>query len=98
MPGKTSENIALSFEEFVDWWKKNRKYRSKEENLRKLKEEMEYYEKKYQISTSEFIKRYEKGEFEMDDNYNDFELSCWSIAYRAFQRHSKTSDAQRGTE
>ena len=74
---------------------KNRKYRSKEENLKKLKEEMEHYEKKYQMSTSEFIDRYEKGEFEMDDNYNDFELSCWSTAYHAFQRHSDTLDTQR---
>jgi len=105
MTGKTTANVrvkgklpkdkALSFEGFVDWWKKNRKYRSEEENSRKLKEEIQQYEKKYQMSTSEFIRRYEKGEFEMDDNYNDFELSCWLTAYRAFQKRSKASDSRR---
>lgn len=47
---------------------------------------MRLYENKYKMTSSEFIERYEKGDFEMDDNYLDYELLDWEIGFRTYQR------------
>ena len=37
------------------------------------------YEKKYSMSSEEFLPRYKRGDFEMDDDYLDHELFDWSV-------------------
>jgi len=75
-----------SLEEFIGWWKTNRNNRSKEETIQHLEKEIKGYEEKYKMPTSEFIPRYERGEFEMDDNYLDYELARWRGAYLSYKR------------
>jgi hypothetical protein len=70
-----------SFEELLVTLQKKRSRYTRENVIKSLKEEIESYEKKYKMSTSEFIKCYEKGEFEMDDRYPDNELFDWYSAY-----------------
>jgi hypothetical protein len=74
-----------SFEEFLAILEKNRSHSTKEDVIKSLKEEIEGYEKKYKMKTSEFIKRYDGGEFEMDDSYPDHELFIWRNSYRSYQ-------------
>jgi hypothetical protein len=78
-----------SFEEFLAILEKNRSHSTKEDVIKSLKEEIEGYEKKYRMKTPEFIKRYDAGQFEMDDAYPDYELFRWRGAYHSYQRLKK---------
>lgn len=81
-----TKNRIPSFEEFLKESKKHGKGQSKEQFLSLIKEQMVEYEKKYQMSTIDFIPRYEAGEFEMDDRYLNHELFDWSSAHETYQR------------
>jgi hypothetical protein len=74
-----------SFEEFLAILEKNRSHYTKKDVVKSLKEEIEGYEKKYKMKTSEFIKRYDGGEFETDESYPDNELFDWYSAYLSHQ-------------
>ena len=78
-----------NFDEFLAILEKNRSHCSKKDVVKSLKKEIEKYEKKYNMTTSDFILRYDAGEFEMDDNYPDYELFQWSGAYDSYQRLQK---------
>ena len=82
---ETARNRIPSFEEFLAILEKSRSYSTKEDVVKSLKEEIKNYEKKYKMKTSEFIKRYDSGEFEMDDSYPDHELFIWRNSYRSYQ-------------
>jgi len=86
---ETSRNHIPSFEEFLAILEKNRSHCTKEDVVKSLKEEIEGYEKKYKMPTRKFVERYDKGEFEMDDSYPDYELAQWRGAYRSYQRLHK---------
>jgi hypothetical protein len=92
---ETTESRIPSFEEFLREAKEYGKGQSKAQFLSSLKAQMEEYEKKYQMSTIEFIPRYEKGEFEMDDRYLNHELFAWSTAYETYQRLTSHKENQR---
>ena len=85
----SSERHIPSFDEFLAIIEKNRSHCSKEDAVKSLEKEIEEYEKKHNMTTSEFIVRYDAGEFEMDDNYPDYELFRWSGAYHSYQRLQK---------
>lgn len=76
----------LAFEEFLETSRKKHPPKSKEEIIQELKETIAHYEQKYQMSTEEFLPRYEKGEFEMNDHYDDGDLFEWRACYRSLQR------------
>ena len=82
---KTTRIRIPSFEEFIDTLDKNRSHFSKEESIKSLKEKINAYEKRYQMTTSEFIKTFDKGEFEKDSKYPDHELFIWRNYCRIYQ-------------
>ena len=72
-----------SFEEFLENVKKHPP-KSRDEIIMELRQTITQYEQKYQMSTEEFIPRFEKGEFENDDNYVDHELFRWWSDYHSY--------------
>ena len=82
---KAEKDRIPSFQEFLAMVEKNRSHCTKDDVIKSLREEIESYEKKYKMKTSEFIKRYDSGEFEMDDNFPDYELFIWRNSYRSYQ-------------
>lgn len=89
---QTAKNRIPSFEKFLEDAKKYGKKQSKTQLLSSLKAQIEEYEKRYRMPTVEFIPRYERGEFEMDDRYPNHELFAWSAAYETYQRISAEED------
>ena len=80
------ERIKLpSFEVFLKKVGKKIK-KPRDESIRELKEIMSRFEQKYSMSTEEFIPRFKQGEFEMDDNYLDYELLDWLNTYELHTR------------
>ena len=82
---QTTRSRILSFEEFLDILDKNRSHCSKEESIKSLKEKIESFEKRFKMTTLEFIERFDKGEFEEDSKYPDHELFIWRNYYRSHQ-------------
>jgi hypothetical protein len=85
----TDKRSTPTLEEFVKRCEGKRNHRSKEDSIKLLEKEIQKYENKYKMTSSEFIERYEKGDFEMDDNYLDHELLDWEISYLTYQRLRK---------
>ena len=85
---KEEKTTFPTFDEFL---KKvnNHSPKSRENIILDLLKTMKHYEKKYQMTTEEFLPRFNKGEFEMDDNYLDYELAHWQGSYEAYQRLSE---------
>ena len=79
----------LTFEEFIELSHKLHPPKSKKEIVRELKQQIREYEQKYNMKTRHFIVRYDKGDFEMDDNYNNGDLFEWKASYEALQRMLK---------
>ena len=71
--------------------------KSTNEILFDLKKNIAHYEKKYNMLTEEFLPRFRNGEFEMDDNFPDYELAHWQGSYEAYQRLSETKEIEHGT-
>lgn len=69
---------------------KKRPQRSTKEIITELRQIIEAYERKYRMTTNEFLPRYANGEFEMDDSYPDYEMAHWQGSYEAYQRLSQT--------
>ena len=86
---KKEKTSSPSFDEFL---KKinNHSPKNRNEIIFDLKKIITRYEKKYHMSTEEFLTRFNNGEFEMDDNYLDYELAHWQGSYEAYQRLSET--------
>ena len=51
--------------------------------LEKLEANLRQYEQTYQMTSEEFIARYESGEFEMDDAFPGHELFSWWSDYQS---------------
>jgi hypothetical protein len=81
---KTRSRIP-SFEEFLAILEKNRSHSTKEESIKSLKERIDAYEKRFKMTTLEFVERFDKGEFEVDSKYPDHELFIWRNYYRSYQ-------------
>jgi len=79
----------LSFEDFIESSRKKFPKKPKQEIFTKLKESISQYEKKYKMKTSDFIARYEQGEFEMNDDFDDSELFLLNANANALKRLQK---------
>ena len=82
--GKLKNEKIPSFQELVDDWNKNHSKYSEDDILSLLKERVAAFEAKYQIPTSEFVERYDKGDFEADDTYPGHDLFVWRSSYRKY--------------
>ena len=54
--------------------------------LEKLEANLRQHEQAYQMTTKEFIPRYESGEFEMNDAFPEHELFSWWCDYQSYCR------------
>jgi len=85
MPVKLVEKIGtLTYKEFVALSENKYSQKSKNALIEILKNNLADYERKYHIDSHDFIKRYEKGEFENNDKYPDHELFRWSSDYNSY--------------
>ena len=91
--GKKMETILqkdkTSFPTFDDILKKinNNSRKSRDEIISDLKKIIIQYEKKYHMSTEEFLPRFKNGDYEMDDNYLDYELLDWWGTNNTYQKY-----------
>jgi hypothetical protein len=82
-----------TYEEFLANARKNFKSKSRDELLNYLEENISNYEKKYQMTSSDFANRFENGEFENVDDHPDQELFWWWSDYKSFQKLVKTKES-----
>lgn len=87
MPIPKVSPIGPEFEAFVEQAQRTHPSKSKTEILRILQDRIRSYEKKYGMSSEEFIRRYEEGDFEMDDHYPDQDLFRWWSYCRGYRKH-----------
>jgi hypothetical protein len=64
--------LNLTLDKLIEYEIKN-----SQENLGELKEELEIYESKYRLSSEDFYRRFQKGEFG-----DKLDLVEWSIFYK----------------
>lgn len=89
----TKTRVAIpSFEEFLENVKKHPK-KSRDEIIMELRQTITHYEQKYQMNTADFVVRFEKGEFENNDNYLDHELFRWWSDYHSYIKLSNEEEA-----
>jgi hypothetical protein len=79
-----------TFEEYSILWSKNHNRKTIKDIINQLGNIISQYEKKYKMTTPDFLVKYSEGEFEMDDNYLDHELAHWRGSYEAYQRLLET--------
>ncbi|GEM_PF-5325158 len=77
-----------TYEEYIKMAKEKIYSTTREEMLLRLKEAISNYEVKYRMTSEEFVPQYERGEFEMDERYLDYELLDWAGKYRRFRQLS----------
>lgn len=80
--------VKPTFEAFLKRAKR-RRTKSTAEIIRDLEARIACYEQQYEMSTEEFLPRYERGEFEMDDRYLDYELLDWWGNYQTLCRYRR---------
>ncbi|MBI5214139.1 MAG: hypothetical protein HY960_00130 [Ignavibacteriae bacterium] len=78
MNTSTATSKKFTYEEFIARAEAQKGTHTKEQLVQELRENIARYEAKYKMTSEEFIPRYERGEFEMDDNFDDGELFSWS--------------------
>lgn len=78
-----------TFEEYSNVWRKKHTRKNIKDIIKQLEKLITQYEQKYKMKTVDFLARYRKGEFEMDDNYIDYEFAHWQGSYEAYQRLSE---------
>lgn len=82
--GKLKNEKTLSFQKLVDDWNENYSKYSEDDILSTLKERVTTFEAKYRMPTSEFVERYDRGEFETDDTHPGHDLFVWRSSYRKY--------------
>ena len=82
-----------SYEEFLESARKSNKFKSIDELIRSLKENISNFERKYQMTSKDFVNRFERGEFEGVDNYPDFDLFKWWSDYKSFKKLIEKKEA-----
>ena len=87
---KKAEKLSPAFDEFL---KKinNHSPKRRDKIIFALKKTIIGYEKKYHMTTEEFLPRFNSGEFEMDDNYLDYELLDWWEANNTYQKYKASA-------
>ncbi len=86
MNNTSTASKKLTYEEFLARAEAQKGTHTKEQIVQELHENITRYEAKYKMTSEEFIPRYERGEFEMDDNYNEGELFLWDSALETIHR------------
>ncbi|MBI3194745.1 MAG: hypothetical protein HYZ34_09825 [Ignavibacteriae bacterium] len=89
MNNTSTTSKKLTYEEFLARAEAQKGTHTKEQIVQSLRENIARYEAKYKMTSEEFIPRYEGGEFEMDDKYNDGELFLWDSALETIHRLSR---------
>ncbi|MFQ5864297.1 MAG: hypothetical protein ACE5IW_03615 [bacterium] len=82
-----------TFEEFIDMSRNKFPAKSKDEIIEVLEKNILKYEKRYNMSSMEFIKRFDSGEVEERDDFPGHELFRWRSDYRSLLR-LKNKDAK----
>jgi len=78
-----------TYEEFLSYVNSTKGSKSKEHILAEIRKRINNYEMKYKMTSDDFIVKYERGDFEMDDNYLDYELLDWSGSYKHYKQFTQ---------
>lgn len=85
-------NIAVkkpTYEEFISKIENSTHHHSSNKVLTEMRGRIAECERKYGMASAEFVTRYKRGDFEMDNTYNDGDLFLWNSALNIINRLQK---------